>query len=319
MGIAKKTICEANMNKGSRQALARSTLRSCSDVVAAIIFALLLASCANVTFHPGVPDGTPGGTTPDLSRQTGLKYYTAKPYLLIGPTGNKDAPLKAEIISLPDLEHPTYAIYHPGWGQHIFSLAVSSNGNLSSYGQTADSKIPETIAALGSLMGGAGSLAAAIKPVASQMAATAQKNLAPTTSPKALVQAAIDELNKVGTATPPGPLVTDSAKRAEKLAADLKDLIENGQLTEDTLSEISGRIEKAKIDHPSCNSAAQTINHFYKQAQNDIDAAIKALQAGKPKPDFKLFEIQMRNGKTCLIPADCKLASEAIEHWGYSK
>ena len=151
---------------------------------------------------------------PNLSKQTGLKYYTAKPYLLIAPTGNKDAPLKAEIISLPDLEHPTYAIYHPGWGQHIFSLAGSSNGILSSYGQTADSKIPETITALGSLMGGAGSLAAAIKPVASEMAATTQK-LAPTTSPKALVQAAIDELNKVGTATPPGPLVTDSAKTAK--------------------------------------------------------------------------------------------------------
>ena len=304
------------MNKGSRQALVRSTLRSCSDVVAAIIFALLPASCANVTFHPGVPDGTPGGTAPDLSKQTGLKYYTAKPYLLVGPTGNKDAPLKAEIISLPDLEHPTYAIYHPGWGQHIFSLAVSSNGTLSSYGQTADSKIPETIAAVGSLMGSAGSVVAGLK---SQTSSALPSETTKGKPPKDHVQAAIDELNKVGTATPPGPLVTDSAKTAEKLAAELSDLIENG-LNEDKLSEISGRIEKAKIDHPSGNSAAQTINQFYKQAQNDIDAAIKAIQAGKPaKPDFKLFEIQMKNGKTCLIPADCKLASEAIQRWEQSK
>ena len=83
-----------------------------------------LCACANVTFHSDAA----------LTQRTGLKYYTAKPYLLIGPTGNKDAPVKAEIISLPDLEHPTYAIYHPGWGSHNFSLAVASNGSLSSYG-----------------------------------------------------------------------------------------------------------------------------------------------------------------------------------------
>src|SRR5258705_4732278 len=98
-----------------------------------------LTACANVTFHSDAA----------LTKQTGLKYYTAKPYLLVGPTGNKDAPYKAEIISLPDLEHPTYAVYHPGWGQHIFSLAVSSTGSLSSYVQTADTKIPDTIADIG--------------------------------------------------------------------------------------------------------------------------------------------------------------------------
>src|SRR4029077_1716260 len=116
------------------------------------------------------------------------------------------------------------------------------------------------------------------------------------------------------------PLVTDSQKIAEKLAGDLSNLIKNGNLTEDTLSEISGRIEKAKIDHPSGNSAAQTINQFYKQTQNYIGAAIDAIQAGKPaKENYKLFEIQMKNGKTCLIPVDCKRASEEIKRLGYSK
>lgn len=187
------------MNKGSRQALVRSTLRSCSDVVAAIIFSLLLASCANVTFHSDA----------ELKKETGLKYYTAKPYLLIGPTGNKDAPMKAEIISLPDLENPTYAKYHPGWGSHQFSLAVFSNGNLSSYGQTADSKGPETIAALSGLVtaaatmgstagaaAGAPAVAGAVGPPSNKLVAAAGGE-AKKYKVKDYVDAAIDQLSQI--------------------------------------------------------------------------------------------------------------------------
>jgi hypothetical protein len=89
---------------------------------------------------------------------------------------------------------------------------------------------------------------------------------------------------------------------------------------EASLSLISDAISNAIIPDASHVEAAVAINSFYSNAKKNVDLAIAKIQAGKPaKQDFKLFEIQMKNGKTCLIPADCKLASEAIEHWGYSK
>jgi hypothetical protein len=255
----------------------------------------LLPGCANVTFH----------TDPALTKRTGLKYYTAKPYLLIAPTGNKDFPLKAEIISLPDLEHPTYAIYHPGWGQHIFSLAVASNGSLSSYGQTADSKIPETITALGSLMGGAGSLVTAIKPLTKEMVAGPP----PIGSPQALVQEAIDELSKIASITPQNDLVRDRAKRAEEFKKALSVLIGNaaptGEALLGALTQISKLIENAKIDHARADTSEGHVNQYFKQAKEKVDQATEALKASAPKkPAVRLFEIRMENGKTKLIPVD---------------
>jgi len=312
------------MNNGSRQALVRATLRSCSDVAAAIIFPLLLASCANVTFHPGVPDGTPGGTTPDLSKQTGLKYYTAKPYLLVGPTGNKDAPLKTEIISLPDLEHPTYAIYHPGWGSHHFSLAVASNGNLSSYGQTADSKIPETIAALSGLV-------TAVRPPAAAPAPSAPasgKSLLQKSEAKESITKAIKQLQHIVHMAGDGTgLVESNKEQAKEFIAALESLTVGSTVPpidqpdlETALSTISEGIKKAVIPDAAYVDAAVAINSYYNNAKNYVDAAIGALAAGAPaKPGFKLFEIQMKDGKTYLIPADCKLASHAMQQWGYSK
>jgi hypothetical protein len=85
---------------------------------------------------------------------------------------------------------------------------------------------------------------------------------------------------------------------------------------EASLSLISGAISNAIIADASHVEAAVAINSFYSKAKKNVDSAITLIQAGKPaKQDFRLFEIQMKNGKTCLIPADCKRASEAIKEW----
>src|SRR5712671_1266152 len=118
---------------------------------------LMSPGCANVTFHSDAA----------LTQKSGLKFYNSKPYLMVSYTGAKDNPVKVEVISLPDLEHPTYAIYHPGWGSHNFTLAQNTNSTLSSYGQTADSKGPETLNAVAGLLtsatGGVGAVANAMK------------------------------------------------------------------------------------------------------------------------------------------------------------
>ena len=74
---------------------------------------------------------------------------------------------------------------------------------------------------------------------------------------------------------------------------------------EANLSTISHAISNAIILDASHVQAAVAINSFYSKAKENVDLAITAIQAGKPaKPDFKLFEIQMKNRKTCLIPAE---------------
>ena len=250
---------------------------------------LLLASCANVTFHPELPNGK----TPDLSRQTGLKYYSAKPYLLVGPTGNKDAPLKAEIISLPDLENPTYAIYHPGWGQHIFSLAVSSNGSLSSYGQTADTKIPETIAAVGSLMSGVGALAAF------------KEALAGSSTPNESIRRAIkqlDDLQKLDAHA--DPVAQQKISDALTLKPQLENMI--GNYTADGLAAVSQGIAKLKFQKPQ-GKLQSDVNEDLDNVEGSIDDAIDALNPASSKK-VRLYEIKMRGGKTTL--KEVKILSE---------
>ena len=244
--------------------------------------------------------------------------------------------MKAEIISLPDLENPTYAKYHPGWGSHHFSLAVNSTGTLSSYGQTTDSKGPETIAALSGLVTSAATMGSAAS--AAGVAATATgaagapgtksftaggggKALAKKSTVKEYVDAAIDQLKQITQmVSDHDQLVISNIASAQKLidAFPTPPLVQPD--LEASLSLISDAISNAIIPDASHVQAAVAINSFYSKAKKYVDLAITAIQAGKPpKQDFKLFEIQMKDGKTCLIPADCKLASEEIKRLGYSK
>jgi len=94
---------------------------------------LLLCSCSTVKFYS---DST-------LKTETGIKVYTAKPYLLV--TSVKDS-LNAKVIYLPDFAYPQYVKLKSGIGTSNLSLTLV-NGILTSYGLTTDTKIPETITA----------------------------------------------------------------------------------------------------------------------------------------------------------------------------
>jgi hypothetical protein len=98
---------------------------------------LIFTGCAHISFHdPANP-----------SRDVGLEYYKLKLYLLV--TSTKDG-TKGEILTLPDLTQPRYALLHPGYGSSNLSIKLS-NGVITDVGQNVDTKIPETITALGSL------------------------------------------------------------------------------------------------------------------------------------------------------------------------
>ena len=108
--------------------------------------AAALAGCARISFHD--PNNPTRGNV-------GVEYYKPKLYLLV--TQQKES-YKADILTLPDLAQPRYALLHSGYGSSNLSLKLT-NGILTDVGQTVDTKIPETITALGSLASASGGLA----------------------------------------------------------------------------------------------------------------------------------------------------------------
>lgn len=94
-----------------------------------------------------------------LTQKTGILYYPPKPYLLVSRTGAKDKPVEVQVIYLPDLTQPRYAVMTSGIGSSNLSLTFS-NGVLMSTNQQAD---PQIAAAITALAGAPAQLAASGK------------------------------------------------------------------------------------------------------------------------------------------------------------
>jgi uncharacterized membrane-anchored protein YhcB (DUF1043 family) len=106
---------------------------------AAICVALCASGCARFAFYSNA----------DLTgRETGIKFYTPKPYLLVARTGAQDKPTEVSVIYIPDLARPIYAQLRTGIGSANLTMTLS-NGMLTTIGQDTDTKIPELITALG--------------------------------------------------------------------------------------------------------------------------------------------------------------------------
>lgn len=256
---------------------------------------VLVGGCAHVTFHPQQQRAD----LPDTSIQTGVKYYNTKPYLLVSYTGSKDTPVSVSQINLPDLEHPVYAIYHPGLGSHQLAVSLSPNGTLSSYGQTVDSKIPELLTAIGSA---GSSLATSAKQVATQ---TAEENPAKSQVIKAIGQLKVItvDMNQssdlVKTVHAP---ITDAISTLNRVVAEM----DSGKY--DQIDRLKG-VRKALPNVPDAQGTqeAVTINSAVNTAKAALQEAVTALekQSGSNTPakaDFLLFEIKSVNGVTTLVP-----------------
>ena len=100
----------------------------------------LFSSCAGVKFvdHKG-------------NESEGIKFYNSEPYLLVEYNVSKDLAIKTSIIYLPDLVNPNYMKVKNGLGSSAATLGLT-NGMISSFGLTTDSKIPETITAISGLI-----------------------------------------------------------------------------------------------------------------------------------------------------------------------
>ncbi len=111
-------------------------------VLAAIPVAFILSSgCATVKIY----------SDSQLTRETGLRYYTLKPYLLVEYKADKDNTLKTSVVYLPDLSAPQFMKLKPGIGSSELKMTFS-NSALESYGVVTDSQLSESMAAFADIL-----------------------------------------------------------------------------------------------------------------------------------------------------------------------
>jgi len=79
---------------------------------------IFLSGCATVKFYDD----------DKLTQESGIEFYSAKPYLLIERKPSKDLALKSTIIYLPDIGSPKYAKIKPGLGSSDLKLNLSNGG-----------------------------------------------------------------------------------------------------------------------------------------------------------------------------------------------
>ncbi|WP_202841610.1 hypothetical protein [Luteimonas saliphila] len=195
----------------------------------ALIVVLVLSGCAGVSFYK----------TSDLKERTGIPVYGSKPYLLVSRTGSKDKPVEVSIVYLTHRDDKIYARPRSGFGSAKLSLALS-NGQLTSFGQETDTKIPETITSLAGML-------------------TAQAGAGKTAAEAAAIRAGIDSEQS-------GVDLTDVGEKVSTIAAEMFEQADKKQLKGlttpeyDTLKRVSHALSGAGaiLSNPTVpNAAAQ--------------------------------------------------------------
>jgi hypothetical protein len=258
------------------------------------ILCILLHGCAGVKLYKD--------ESFSKDKQTGLKFYYPKPYLLVERNSAKDVPLKTTIIYLPDITDPVYAKVIRGMGSNAFSLALA-NGSIASYGVTTDSKIPETIAAAGGVLTGWGSV---LTGVAANT--TADKDVQQSASVKELkeVQALIDPVKVDLDKSLNFPSFITEAQKADWTSA--KTEIQN---TKALIDQLNPTLAKKIIESMNkvtehltglqCKQDTPECKNFNARPAGLIDQITKAKEILEPKvnknePSFELYEILNEKG-----------------------
>jgi len=87
----------------------------------------------------------------EMTKKSGLKYYTVKPYLQVERDIASNNIVKATILYLPDLENPQYIAFKDGLGTKDFDIKLT-DGYVSTMGIKTDPQIAETITSLGNII-----------------------------------------------------------------------------------------------------------------------------------------------------------------------
>jgi hypothetical protein len=105
------------------------------------VFILAFTGCASVKFY----------SNSELTKKSGLKYYTVKPVLQVERELTNNSIVKATILYLPDLENPQFIAVKDGLGSRKLDLKLT-DGTINTFGSETDPKIAETLTALSSLV-----------------------------------------------------------------------------------------------------------------------------------------------------------------------
>jgi len=102
---------------------------------------MLMTGCATVKIYSDA----------GLKNETGLRFYTLKPYLLVEYMAEKDDRVKTSVVFLPDLANPQFMVLKPGVGSSELKMAFK-NSALESYGVATDSQLPESMEAFAAML-----------------------------------------------------------------------------------------------------------------------------------------------------------------------
>jgi pectin methylesterase-like acyl-CoA thioesterase len=105
------------------------------------IFILAFTGCTSVQFY----------SNSELTKKSGLKYYTVKPYLQVERETVNNTIVKATILYIPDLENPQYIAVKDGLGSKKLDVKLS-DGAITTFGMETDPKIAESVAALAGMV-----------------------------------------------------------------------------------------------------------------------------------------------------------------------
>ncbi len=108
---------------------------------AILVASLFLCGCATVKIYSDA----------EMKSETGLRYYTLKPYLLVEYQSVKDNTIKSTVVYLPDLSSPQYIRLKPGLGATNAKLTFT-NSALASYGAEIDSQLPKAMDAFAAVL-----------------------------------------------------------------------------------------------------------------------------------------------------------------------
>jgi len=105
------------------------------------IIILFFAGCSPLQFYSNA----------EMTKKSGFKYYTVKPYLQVERDIASNNIVKATILYLPDLENPQYIAIKDGLGSSKLDLKLT-DGSISTLCLDTDPLIAETITALSNMI-----------------------------------------------------------------------------------------------------------------------------------------------------------------------
>jgi len=250
----------------------------------------------------------------DKDSRTGVKFYYSKPYFLVTRTGAKDNPISAQIVYLPDLENPQFAHFRTGLGSTQLNLELT-NSILSKFGQTGDSKIPETLTAVSGLLTGA---AGAFKTVreANKLQNEALSVDEIRAAADKLKAASSDLKNASDTAKSAGvTFTTDQNNQIQRtidaLKSEASKLEDPAGLDDEKVQKVAGNLGSLLKNWDTMKVTAAPIAQNEQKYNGQVDALkgtvtqvaddLKKGSAPPPEAVFELYEIRQNGGKTELV------------------